>query len=91
MSDEYEKTLNRSEAKVRYWGIPKEDRDFFPPAHEIFELKFHNKVYELKINHKGDVMTGLLYADYKFFEDNKIKIKKTGKKYVLTADEAQAW
>jgi len=91
MSDEYEKTLNRPEAKYRYWGVLKADRNFFPPAHEIFELKFHNKVYDLKINHKDDIMTGNLYADYKFFEGNKIKIKKSGKKYVLTADEAQPW
>ena len=57
MSNEYLKVLNRPEAKHRYWLILKEDRNFFPPANEEFELKFHDKTYVLKVNHKNDFMT----------------------------------
>ena len=91
MSDEYLKVLNRPEAKHRYWHILKSERDFFPPAHEEFELKFHDKTYLLKVNHKDDIMTGQIYYDYRLLEGNQIKIKKVGKKFILTADEAIAW
>ena len=88
---EFQKFLNRSEAKTRYWRIQKSDRNFFPDAHEIFKLKFHDNIYELKVNHKDDIMTGMLYADYKFFEGNKIEIKMKGNIYVLTAKDAEKW
>jgi len=91
MSDEYRKILNHPEARHRYWHIHKADRDFFPPAHQTFKLKFHNKTYELKVNHKEDIMTGKLFQDYKFFEGNEIVIKKIKGNYVLTADDAKAW
>lgn len=91
MSNEYLKVLNRPEAKHRYWHILKSERDFFPPAHEEFELKFHDKTYVLKVNHKDDIMTGQIYYDYRLLEGNQIKIKKVSKKFILTADEAQPW
>ena len=91
MSGEFLKTVNRPEAKHRYWHIQKADRDFFPPSHEEFELKFHDKTYILKVNHKDDIMTGQIYHDYRLLEGNEIKIKKVGKKFVLTADEAKPW
>ncbi|MDH3488535.1 MAG: hypothetical protein OEL82_10925 [Nitrosopumilus sp.] len=83
--------MNRPEARHRYWHIIKEDRDFFPPAGKEFQLKFHDKTYVLKVNHKDDIMTGQIYHDYRLLEGNEIKIKKVGKKFVLTADEAQSW
>lgn len=91
MSDEYRKILNHPEVRYRYWHIHKDDRDFFPPAHQTFKLKFYSKTYELKVNHKDDIMTGMLFQDYKFFEGNEIVIKKIKGNYVLTADDAKSW
>jgi len=85
------KTLNRPEAKYRYWHIKKEDRDFFPEAHEIFKLKFEDKEYEMKVNHKDDIMTGQLYNVYKFPEGTTISVEKKRTKYVLTAKGTQSW
>jgi hypothetical protein len=85
------KTLNRPEAKYRYWHIKKEDRDFFPEAHEIFKLKFEDKEYEMKVNHKDDIMTGQLYNVYKFPEGTTISVEKKRTKYVLTAEGTQSW
>ncbi len=87
----YVKILNRAEAKHRYWYIKSEDRDFFPKAHEIFKLKFDGREYDLKVNHKGDVMTGQLYNACKFFEGNTLKFEKKKTMYVLTAKGTESW
>jgi len=92
MSEEYRKILKKPEARHRYWHIQKADRDFFPPTDKIFDLTFHDKVYELKINHKNDIMTGKIYQDYKLFEGNEIIVKKKGKiQYELSAKDAKPW
>ena len=69
----------------------KEDRDFFPDAHEVFKLKFDGKDYEMKVNHKDDIMTGQLYNVYKFPEGTTINVEKKRTKYVLTAKGTQSW
>ena len=89
---EYVKILNRSEAKTRYWHIQSTDRDFFPAAHETFKMKFDDKTYDMKINHKDDIMTGQLYAVCRFLEGNTIKLeKKKNGSYVLTAEGTVSW
>ena len=85
------KTLNRPEAKYRYWHIKKEDREFFPKSHEIFKLKFEDKEYEMKVNHKDDIMTGQLYNVCKFPEGTTISVEKKRTKYVLTTEGTQPW
>ena len=76
MQTEYIKTLNKPEARHRYWHIIKDDRDFFPEAHKIFKLKFDGKVFDLNVNHKEDVMTGKLYERYRFIEGDRIMVKR---------------
>jgi len=75
-SSEYRKILNRPEARHRYWHVLKGDRDFFPAAHELFKLEFDNKLYDMKINHKDDIMTGKLFERYRFLEGDRIIVKK---------------
>ena len=88
---EYRKTLNRPEARHRYWHIQKAARDFFPEVHKIFQLKFHGHIYEMKINHKDDIMTGQLY-EYRFLEGDSIVItKKKNGTYVLTAKDTKPY
>lgn len=85
---EYSKPLKKPEARHRYWHILKEDRDFFPEADKIFKMEFDGKVFEMKVNHKDDIMTGQLYAKHRFLEDDRIIVKK--KKdgvYVLEAPD----
>jgi len=91
-ASEFTKMLNRSEARHRYWSVSKTDREFFPAAHETFKLEFDGKVYELKVNHKDDVMTGQLYERFRFMEDDRIIItrKKNGV-YSLKAPDTKLY
>lgn len=74
--NEFQKILNHPEALHRYWYVPMSDREFFPDAHQVFKLKFDGKLYDLKVNHKGDIMTGELYERYRFLEGDRIMVKR---------------
>jgi len=51
-----------------------------------------NKTYDMKVNHKDDIMTGLIYDDCRFFEGNTIKLeKKKDGRYSLTAEGTKSW
>jgi len=76
MNDTFEKILNKPEARHRYWHIIKDDRDFFPEALKIFKLKFDGNVFDLNVNHKDDIMTGMLYERYRFMEGDRITVKR---------------
>jgi len=92
MENKYRKTINRPEGRHRYWHIIKEDRDFFPPANKIFKLKFQEKVYDMKVNHKDDIMTGQLYEKYRFLEGDRIIVtKKKDLSYVLEAPDTKLY
>ena len=55
-------------------------------------MKFNDKTYDMKINHKDDVMTGLLYHDCRFLEGNTIRLeKKKNGTYSLTAEGTVSW
>ena len=89
---EYSKNIVKPEARHRYWHIYKADRDFFPESSVSFNLKFHDEVYELKVNHKDDIMTGKLYAKYRFLEGDKITVtKKKENEYVLEAPDTKLY
>ena len=77
----YSRPLKKPEARHRYWHIIKEDRDFFPDANVPFKLEFDGRKYDLKVNHKDDIMTGQLYERYHFLEGDKIIVKKKKEKY----------
>lgn len=90
--NEYSKRLNRPEARHRYWHIIKSDREFFPEAHETFNLKFDGKTYELNVNHKDDIMTGKLYEKYRFMEGDMIVVKKKNKdQFILEAPDTKQY
>ena len=92
MPEEYRKTLNRPEARHRYWHVLKDDRNFFPEANEIFKLKFDNKLYDMKVNHKDDVMTGQLHERYRFLEGDRIIVrKKQNGTFVLDAPDTKLY
>jgi hypothetical protein len=89
---EYSRALKKPEARHRYWHILKDDRDFFPDSGTVFNLKFHDKTYELKVNHKDDVMTGQLYYLYRFLEGDQITVTKKGKNsYILEAPDTKPY
>lgn len=86
---EYSKILSRPEARHRYWHIHKADRDFFPEAGAPFGVEFDGARHELKVNHKGDVMTGKLYARHRFLEGSRIALSGSADEgYVLDAPDA---
>ncbi len=90
--EQYSRSLKKSEARHRYWHILKEEQDFFPDVNEMFTLKFHDKTYEMKVNHKYDIMTGQLYATYQFLEGRTITIKKKSEKaYELEAPDTKPY
>lgn len=90
--NEFQKILNRPEALHRYWYVPMSDREFFPDAHQVFKLKFDGKLYDLKVNHKGDIMTGELYERYRFLEGDTIIVKKKDKdQFVLEAPDTKLY
>lgn len=89
---EYRKTLSRPEARHRYWHIPKAEREFFPDSLEIFKMKFDGKVFEMKVNHKDDIMTGQLYARHQFLEGHQIIVTRDGDgSYSLEAPDTKLY
>ena len=85
---EYSRKIRKAEARHRYWHIQKSDRDFFPETDVPFELEFDGNVYDMKINHKDDIMTGKLYARRRFLEGDRIILtKKNAKLYSLDAPD----
>jgi hypothetical protein len=90
--EEYSRPLKKPEARHRYWHIRKDDRDFFPDSGTMFKLKFHDKTYELKVNHKDDIMTGQLYYLYQFLEGHQITVTKKRKNlYILEAPDTKPY
>ena len=86
--EEYSRQIRKAEARHRYWHIQKSDREFFPDTDAIFKLEFDGDVYEMKINHKDDIMTGKLYARRRFLEGDRIILtKKNAKLYSLDAPD----
>ena len=89
--EQYSRPLKKAEARHRYWHILKADRDFFPESDVIFNIKFHDITYELKVNHKDDIMTGQLYV-YQFLEGHQIIVTKKGtNSYVLEAPDTKPY
>ncbi|MEM3112608.1 MAG: hypothetical protein QXY90_06170 [Candidatus Anstonellales archaeon] len=89
---EYQKILSRPEARHRYWHISKADRGFFPDGNISFKLKFDGKIYNMKVNHKDDIMTGQIYERYRFQEGDRIIVKKIDKDiYALEAPDTELY
>ena len=89
---EFSKMLSRAEAKHRYVHIPKDDRDFFPVAHEIFKLVYDGNEFEMKVNHKDDLMTGQLYNIRRFPEGTVLHFTlKKSDTYLLDAEGTEEW
>ena len=85
---EYSRKIRKSEARHRYWHIQNSDKEFFPDTDVVFNLEFDGDVYEMKINHKDDIMTGKLYARRRFLEGDRIILrKKNAKLYSLDAPD----
>ena len=90
--EEYSRQIRKAEARHRYWHIQKSDREFFPDTDAVFKLEFDGDVYEMKINHKDDIMTGKLYVRRRFLEGDRIIIrKKKAKLYSLDAPDTEMY
>ena len=86
--EEYSRQIRKAEARHRYWHIQKSDREFFPDTDAVFKLEFDGDIYEMKINHKDDIMTGKLYVRRRFLEGDRIIIRrKKAKQYSLEAPD----
>ncbi len=89
---EYSRKIRKAEARHRYWHIQKSDRDFFPDADIPFKMEFDGNTYDMKINHKDDIMTGQLYGRRRFLEDDRIIVtKKRSNAYSLDAPDTELY
>ena len=92
MMAEYSRPLKKPEARHRYWHIKKDDRDFFPESDITFKLKFDGREFEMKVNHKDDIMTGKLYEKYRFLEGDRIIVtKKKNNVYELKTPDTKPY
>ena len=90
--EEYSRQIRKAEARHRYWHIQKSDREFFPDTDAVFKLEFDGDVYEMKNNHKDDIMTGKLYVRRRVLEGDRIIIrKKKAKLYSLDAPDTEMY
>jgi len=76
---EFSKNLSRSEAKYKYFGLPKKIREEFPEKDKIFDIKFQGKTYKMKVNNKDSIMLTQLYGAHEFQEDETLTIKSSKK------------
>ncbi len=72
----FTKIISKTEAKYRYWQIHRADLQFFPEKFKLFKIKFMGKIFEVKVNNRDCIMTGLFHYDYTFMEGDIIKITK---------------
>jgi hypothetical protein len=73
---EFRRSLTLPEAKYRYLQLHKKEREVFPEKFVIFKIKFMGKVFEIKVNNRNCIMTGLFHYDYTFAEGDVITITK---------------
>ena len=83
---EYGKSISPSEAKYKYLGLPKKDREQFPEKEQIFEMEFKGKSYNMKVNNKDSIMISHLYDAHQFQEGELIKIIKKKNSYLLSVE-----
>ena len=77
--EKYTKTISKTESKYRYWQIHKVERNFFPEKFKPFKIRFREKMYDVKVNNRDCIMTGLFHYDYIFQEGDTITIIKNNK------------
>ena len=83
---EFIKNLSPSEAKYKYLGIPKKNREQFPEKDQIFEMELKGKSYNMKVNNKDSIMISHLYDAHQFQEGDLIKIIKKKGNYLLSVE-----
>ena len=86
---EFTKNLSPSEAKYKYLGLPKKDREQFPEKDQIFEMEFKGKSYNVKVNNKDSIMISQLYDAYQFQISDSIKIEKKKNNYSLIVEKTE--
>jgi len=91
-SKKYIKTLNKSDAKYRYWRLTKKDRDFFPDENIEFKVEFAGKTITLKIKYGTIIPAGQFYEKYKFLENDRIIFtEKEENVYLMEAPDTQSY
>ncbi len=83
---EFSKDLSRSEAKYKYIGLPNKIRENFPEKDELFDVKFENKIYKMKVNNKDCIMLSQLYHVHEFQEGETLTIKSAKKGYEFSVE-----
>jgi len=75
----FSKVLTYSEAQWKFVRLPIKIREEeFPEKDKLFDMKFQEKTYKLKVNNPGNIMITPLFEKHKFEPGETITIK-TGK------------
>ena len=83
----FSKILSPSEAKYKYFGLPKKTRaEEFPEKDKLFDVKFKGEVYKMKVNNKDSIMLTQLYGAHEFKEGETLTIKSSKKGYDFSVD-----
>ena len=73
----FSKDLSHSEAKYKYLGLTKKNREEFPKKDELFDVKFKGKNYKMKVTGltKDSIMLTPLYSAHEFQPGETLTIK----------------
>ncbi len=82
----FSKDLSPSEAKYKYFGLPKDTREEFPEKDELFDVKFKGKNYKMRVNNKNSIMLTQLYGAHEFQEGDTLTITSTKKGFEFTVE-----
>jgi len=83
----FSKILSPSEAKYKYFGLPKETRgEEFPEKDELFNVNFKGKNYKMKVNNKNSIMLTQLYHAHEFKEGETLTIKSAKKGFEFSVE-----
>ena len=80
------KDLSPSEAKYKYIGLSKAFRETLPEKDVVFDVKFKDKIYKMKVNNKDCIMLSQLYDKYEFKEGDTVKIDTNKKVFEMSVE-----
>ena len=83
---DFVRKLSRSEAKYKYIQLPREFRETFPEKDVLFDAKFKDKTYKMKVNNSNSIMLTQLYVAHEFQEGDTLTIKSTKKGYDFSVE-----
>ena len=83
---DFVRKLSRSEAKYKYIQLPRAFRETFPEKEVLFDAKFKNKTYKMRVNNSNCIMLTQLYAAHEFQQGETLTITSNKKGVVFSVE-----